>query len=700
MKFFITFILLFSHVKVMAQANLDETFSNVVDVVTNESLQKNADVVNATVDLEQQVSASQSVGGCLEDVPQEMSCDSLKKSLLSESYAKQGWKVLFEAKYIPTDVRGDHRIRGTGDQSFTSHQGMLDSFYSSPTHPETAITNQASLDAEAKKLANYWGRNKEDFYGALILRNLQKTKNYDEMMTTFKGLSAQLTDQQYLEFLSTVAGWADYNDQRSKFKQQEGAGLGVVSPFDQIMQTKAGICGDIHSMVAKFAEQRGWEAFTVGYAMAGDQHVVTSVVDPKDPNKLMVVNYGRYEEQALNDGNSIMPVPATSWGDVGMQLRIFKNKSSNGGDGEMQQIATIPTPLGSMMASLFKSQGQIEGAMPANENFSLEKFTFQNDKIKVASTEDGGVKERVVSEGIVIYEGRVDNAEVYGVAVSHQVFNKLYGYDPKLKKCVQRKSKYFSIGLANNFVQLPQEQMVNQYYVYLNMKGGQIISLFETPHFQFKGLVGYELDMFASFAGGFSTGDANLKTFAGVLGEYKKNGLAIAGGMSLETNLGLKNQNLMTDFSALPSNIAPFSFNALKTDFSIQKNLNSQTTLFTNNSLIMSRVGNRLILSTGVIVNNTSVMLSYQGGMKAMNIGNSLQNINLLQNFNQNDGYKLSVGQNFLSKNGGATYSVSGWVGMTTSTMKPEPFAGATLKIKFNAKKKKKKFSLDDIPSQ
>jgi ATP-dependent Lon protease len=137
---------------------------------------------------------------------------------------------------------------------------------------------------------------------------------------------------------------------------------------------------------------------------------------------------------------------------------------------------------------------------------------------------------------------------------------------------------------------------------------------------------------------------------------------------TVSDNVTLKDQNLMTDFSALPKNISPFNFNALKVDIGLQQKLNDKMTFVTDNQLLISRVGNRVILSTGIIHQNTSLILSYQGGMKSFNIGNSLQSVNLLQNFNQTDGVRLTVGQNFTNRSGSFSGSLSAHGGLSTST--------------------------------
>jgi hypothetical protein len=146
----------------------------------------------------------------------------------------------------------------------------------------------------------------------------------------------------------------------------------------------------------------------------------------------------------------------------------------------------------------------------------------------------------------------------------------------------------------------------------------------------------------------------------------------------------------MTDLSSLPKNLNPIGFNAISLDANATQKLGSKTSLVTNNKITMTRVGGRVLLSTGIIHNNTSLMASYQGGVTPLPIGNTLQNVNLLQNFNNMDGFRLSASQNFSSKKGNLSGTVSGYGGISTSTVKPLPMAGASLKLNLDGKKKRK----------
>jgi hypothetical protein len=649
------------------------------------------DIISQTHDLE-----SQKQAGLLEDtlhsgqqcstIDETDQCAEFAESLLPQGKKEKGWRTVFEIKYRPMDLRGES-LRTPSRMRIERGLNAINQYYQN-TEREN-LESQEAIMIEAEKIQT-WAASRdpilslEDTRAALMISELQKSKSYNEMMAHLRSLSSTMSDDDYLHFLSGVAGWVDYNDARAGFVQNEGAGLGRIGPFELLKATSTGICGDIHSMVAKLAEQRGWEAYTVGYAVTGSQHVVTAISNPSNPNSLMIVNYGRFEENALNDGNSIRATPSSQgWSDVGMQMRIFKNTASGGADGAMQQIATIPNALGSFMLDLFQRQNQISKTMPQNENYRKTSTELGTTSRSTKLNSDGSrLTEKEVANGIIIYEGETDNASLFGVAVNREVYKTLYRYDPATGKCVPKKNKYFAIGLAASQIQLPLEGLNNTFYAYLNMKGGQIFHIYETDNFKFKGLLGYEFEAFGATEndGSFLSADGQLSTFMGLITDYNNKGTSIKTTLKWEGNVAMKDQNLMTDFSTLPRNINPVALNAASLQVNTSHRVSPQTTLLTDNKIIMSRVGSRLLLSTGVLQNNSSVMLSYQGGMKPIQISG----VNFLQNLNGPDGLRLSVGHHFSNRQGTLSGNVSGWGGMSVETPQRQYFGGATLKMNLN----------------
>lgn len=683
--------LLFTSAHLGAQ---DLKIGSFVDILTHPALQKGGvEYAKETSKLEDLELQSKERTDChTTPATQERSCEQKASELLPEHLRENGWQVLFEAKYEPTHDRHEGRsLQSTGSQTFDWNVRRVENYYEANPTEKLHFNNEQEMRIEAARIAAlYPGSQAQEFLGPLLLNQLQGTKNYDEMMSRFRDLSKGLNDSEFTHLMTHFGGWVEYNYDRAKFKQTENAGLGVVSPFDMMVNGQGGICGDIHSMVAKFAEQRKWEAFTVGYALQGEQHVVTAMVNPNDPKKLMVVNYGRYEVQELNDGNSVMPVPtspdAPGSAEIAMQMRIFKNKTP-GQDGAMQHIATVPTPMGSFLRELHKREGHIERAMPENDHYQLIKVGARHQNSSTENLANGAMRERTLAHDIVVYEGKMDNAHVYGIAVSRDKFKTLYAYDPELGRCVKKRSGYFSLGLSGSIVDLPAAQLEQNYYIYLNMKGGRIHHIYETNYFQFKGLIGYELEALVAMErdSSFLTADGNFSTFAGVMAEYEKNGTGLYAGIKFENTVGLKNQNLMTDFSKLPGNISPLSFNAVQIDFGASRQLRENLTWQTNNQYTLTRVGARVLLSTGLVRGNSSLMLSYQGSQKPVLLKNSLQEVNLLQNLGHPDGMRLAYAQRFQFPNSGIQGQFGAHVGMGPSSQGNKGFFGGSVKINFRS---------------
>lgn len=678
---------------ILAQAeDLDPFARTIKDVLSQDKFQTNKAEAKALSKLEDQVNST----SCTVDPETEKSCQGFADSLLPKGYKEKGWKTLLEVKYQDPDKKSG---RSTARSSFTPIN--FEDYRSMTGKNSRQLNTEADIDAEAREMQEFYASyginiaptdvktqvilnqfQNEDFFSK---QNDLKSKN-EFMYQKIGEYTKSMNDEEYHRFLSAVAGYVDYNTDRSKWIQTDEAGKGIVTPFEQITKTKAGICGDIHGMVAKMGEQRGWEAFTVGYALKGNQHIVTAMVDPKNKDKLMLVNYGSYETQDLDNGDWIKPTPTHSMQDVGMQMRIFKNDQTGDVSGKMQQIATIPTALGSFMNDLFKKENQIQKAMPANQNYRVEKAGFETNRRTVDVKKDGDkIVDKTAGEGIVIYEGETDGAQIYGVAVSRDVYKDIYRWDDKLQKCVPKKNRYFQVGVAASLVDQKFDELGPTMYAYINMRGGQILHVYQTERFQFKGMIGYELNGFV----GNNGGDGDFKTLLGVIADYNKGNTKIHTSLTYETSMGFRNQNLMTDNSTILKNVNPMNFNALSLDAKLTQKINDKTTFVTDNNLTLTRVGGRVFLSSGIIKGNTSIMASYQGGVKAVNIGNTLQNVNLLQNYNDMDGVRLTLGQSFGNKSRSISGSVSAYGGVSTSTVKPLPMAGATLKLNLGGKKKK-----------
>jgi len=453
------------------EQSLSETTNDITNILTNKSLQTSVEMAQATSKLEDL--NDQNI--CPSQIDTHESCRGFGNSLLEKNFKDDGWRTLLEIKYQAIEPVKRSSLASANYRRYNFNIYRIQAGVAA-----SDLATSDELELETKNITEWYKNTYNmdvspfDIKTQLIIDQITNpafTSNDAQMMAKIKAYSNSMNDSEFTQFVSTLAGYVEYNDKRAAFEQTDDAGLGVVTPFDQFSGSKSGICGDIHSMAAKVAEQRGWEAFTVGYAMKGNQHVVTAMVNPNAPNKLMLVNYGKYEEQTLNEGNSISPTPSgPGFEDVGIQMRIFKNKDTGNPLGEMQQIATVPTSLGTFMTDLFKRENQISKVMPGNQNYRKEQIAFQKSENETSVKNDSKISNRFLDKGIVVYEGQTENAKIYGVAVSRDVYKDLYRWDQREGKCVLKRSNYFSLGVATSIIGINNTGTEN-FYAYLNMKG-------------------------------------------------------------------------------------------------------------------------------------------------------------------------------------------------------------------------------------
>lgn len=676
---------------VWSQDGQIQTMSHdMVGVLTHPSIPIDKKLASETSKLEEQVANV----ACVENINGNK-CEGYAGKYLPLGKKNLGWKTVLEVKYMETPER---QVYNTSRATFIPYN--FDSYWTAQGG-EKDITSGAELNSHVKAINTNGIYDELDIKAQLLMDQL---KRIDQMNITqeekqtlaFNRLatySGSMNGPEYLRFISSIAGHVGYNDERAGFLQIEGAAKGKIDALDLLIGNRTGICGDIHSVAGKLGEQKGWESFTTGYVLQGMQHVVTAMVDPKDPTKLHVVNYGVYQTQQMTNTNSvILPVPKDkekAMAEAGTQIRIFKNKTP-GSDGDMQQIGVMRTALGSFMADLAKKSHHIQKAAPDNNNYRVEKIEFEHGKQKIKSKHNGEkIVDKTVSDGVIIYEGETDNAKIFGVALRHDVYKELYKWDEEKQTCVPKKSKNFQLLVASSMVDLTSAKFDDVFYAYLNIKGGQVIPLVRSEHFKFGGVIGYEFDGFyAAEKDGFFSVDANFATFAGVMAEYNKGNTSLKGSVTFESMAGLKDQRIMMDQSQIAKNLNPVAFNAMKVNLGYSQKLNPTTTFSTDGVARIGKIGANFFLSTGIIKKNTSVSLSYQGTFRTLQLGNTLKYTNLYKNTDGPDGLKLTVGQNFSTNSNKFSGSVSGWGGYFpgTNTMG----AGLGAKININGKKNRK----------
>ncbi|MFZ4713463.1 MAG: hypothetical protein ACOYL6_07125 [Bacteriovoracaceae bacterium] len=608
---------------------------------------------------------------------------------------ENGWHVLFEVQFAPT-VNEDTKNPGEDSIGFPEWEVNF-------TKEKLKAHNLSGLDIPDKiSDLDAWSRSTFGFgtnhdisrEGALIFSKIATSYSisHEEGIKTLKNYSHQMSDQEYVNFLSRIAAWAPYNDDRANFKQTDDAGKGAVSTKDLLSGTKFGVCGDIHSMVARMAEVRGWEAVTLGYALpGGQQHVITAVINPAHPDQINLINYNHITVKNINDPNHNPLSSSDEMHEMGIGIRIFKNKLGNGLEGDMVEIGHIPTALGNFFRDLVvKDYENKEKAFNGDESFRQNKITFEETKEKTI-IKNGDTQNKKIQDGISIFEGAVDGAHIWGLAVSHDVFKEIKKPDGDL-----RRLGYRGISLASSLVEMNRnataDKPLQALYVYLNMRGGRIYTLKETQFVKLQGLLGYELTGFAavnSQSGKFETGDGNFETFAQLMGEYNKKGTNIKFAAKLDMAAGLRNQNVMTDLKQdFTGNINPLMVNALSLEGHLQQNLDSRMSLTADAKYSLARFGNRVTLSTGIIVGNSQFTAGYAGGLTNVRLPGTNTKTNFMINQGTTpDGLYVGYDGQYKFKTMQGTFGImSGY-----NPINNMPFVNAKATIKLNQSKKKRK---------
>lgn len=613
------------------------------------------------------------------------------KSSMPLNLKRSGWKVLFEVKY------GTINKEETSHQTFNAWEGMARAVQD--RLGGTLPTSLEDMNAAGAMVSNQnpsWGT-PEIIRNAIVIKHLENSATPDEMYANYKNLTKDMSTQDKLGLLTSIASYIPYNDGRAGFftGQDDGA-KGKISPF-QIMRedTTGGVCGDIHSTVSKFAEISGFESFTIGYALTdgdfktgGPQHVISAVVDPNDKDKVYLINYSTLQTNDLSEGQSLRLAPTNKMTGNGILYRIFKN-SGDAETGKMQQIGVLPTSMRGFFDELTQKQYQLQKAMPQNQNFTQNKVSFIHEKEKIKERATTTMSKQV-GEGMTVYQGTTQDGEIWGVAVSTDKYKKIYNNKTgKLKT-----TKYFGATLSGSLLDNDASTSgPDTYYVYLKLTGAKIFHLIESPQFKFAGAVGYTFDAFGAVnkhTGNATSADGNLETFAQVLAEYQKNDTNIKMAVKLDNTIALKDQNLMTDFSKYPSNVNPLKPNALSANVDVTQKIDDKTAVTGSASALLTNMGNRIMLSTGLIHNQTSVNLSYSTGMGSAGLsGNHIKNVNLIQNTLGFDGFRLTGSQNFSNQSRTFSGSVGGYAGISNAGVIN---GGAALRLNIGGGSKTKQF--------
>lgn len=520
-----------------------------------------------------------------------------------------------------------------------------------------------------------------------IYADLETSATSEILDSKIQAVADGMTDDQYKDFLADLADYLPYSWDRASFKQSSPGGKGAFTPFELLTQQESaqGICGDHHLVVSRFAEAKGWEAITIGYNVDRSQHVISGIIDPKDPDHITLINYNSVQENDIS-GTQEMNLSNNrgSYEDLSTMYRIFKGK----GDKQVQ-IGNLDNSLRGFLLNLSKREYELNKAYMGNQNYNQTVVGTRSPVKKTITTKDGGkIVEREMTTGVSVYQGNTNDHDIFGIYVSKDVYKRM-----KDEQGREYKSRYYSQSIANSFLNFKDfDSSMNMVNIYINIHGGTIYHLYESEYFKFGGILGYQVDGYLAVAEVLA-GDGNFEGFAQAYAEYSKGNTYIKLAGKLDTTIGLRDQRYMTDLKQdfLGGNVTPFRANAVGVDLNVKQKIGPNTSLVSNNSAMISALGNRIVMSSGILHNNTSVMVGYQGGFGSMRLGNnSVKSVNMLQNSTGVDGMNLTFAQNFQYKSINGT--ASAWVqGIKLGPQATTPFVGGTVKMNIGTKPKAKK---------
>jgi hypothetical protein len=140
--------------------------------------------------------------------PEAQSCEQYQSKLLPKHLRESGWQVLFEAKYKPLHPREENvQLKGTGAQTFEWNVSRVENYYQANPTEKLNLASEQELRAEASKIAQlYPGSSPQEFFGPLLLNQLQETQSFDEMMARFTTLSSNLNDTEFTHLMTHFGG--------------------------------------------------------------------------------------------------------------------------------------------------------------------------------------------------------------------------------------------------------------------------------------------------------------------------------------------------------------------------------------------------------------------------------------------------------------------------------------------------------------
>jgi hypothetical protein len=226
-------------------------------------------------------------------------------------------------------------------------------------------------------------------------------------------------------FAAGISNNLPYSSLRSQYKQEFNQG--AVSLFTMITTDNddlSGICGDIHAAHNELMKKINpeLEAYTMSYAVDNSQHVISYIVDPEDPNKVIMTNYSRVEVKQA-DGVSNLAPTNTSMDDVGERVRFFQYKN-----GRQDHVGTFRNDIGSLLYEMSTADFERD-ATPNDQRYSTQQVQNSWSKVvnkyKTIEKANGDVKVKnqsyVVNNDLIFFRGTTTTGnELVGILHKRQ----------------------------------------------------------------------------------------------------------------------------------------------------------------------------------------------------------------------------------------------------------------------------------------
>jgi hypothetical protein len=506
--------------------------------------------------------------------------------------------------------------------------------------------------------------------------------NRDELKEVLTRHTQNMSDDDYMNYLSEMTSRLPYNSLKAGFDQTQ---QGTDSIYSMIQSNDiGGICGDIHFATVLMGEATradNYEFYTASYVMGSAQHVYSFAVNKNNPSQAYVINYGRADKvENMNGMDSVLIQGQGGFDNIGANVRIYKNTGS-GQDGTAEHVATMPTPIGRYLNNIHLEDNQQNEILNQNQG-TVSEINFENSKTKI-KTKGDKTKIIDIAQGVKLAHGNINNPN----AKNSDIFT--------LMVYSKRKKNLDSFGNIINPKQIASESnfslsgsMINQasssdryidkklYFVRLNYFNRYHKTLVRTENFDLQASGGFNIN--ADFVSGNNkfSGDGNFQTELGLNSKVKldnMNSLSIGG--KVTHAIGLKEEREVFDVAKYPSNIKMtanvFNIKA-KWDRKVGRNTASLQTDYTK-----SQVGGLKRASVGYQINTQNL-----GPQHIINVSYSLpdKGVNLLQTREQ-----LGLGYGIKTNN----FEAGGAINYSLETN--DTFIGAKMKFNIGNKKKKKK---------